>query len=122
MSAPPSRSRLVLVVEDDEELRELVREALELNDYRVVVAQEGQQALDALARIGPPRFVLLDLLMPGMNGWEFLERMRARPELADVPVVVCSSVPSEAPPGVRVMPKPLNFERLLSVAREYCAP
>jgi two-component system, chemotaxis family, chemotaxis protein CheY len=66
--------------------------------------------------------VLLDLLMPGMNGWDFFEKMRQRPELASVPVVVHSSVSARAPAGVtRVLEKPLEFDRLLSVVREYCA-
>jgi len=112
----------VLVIEDEEELRELIREALEMNGYTVVTADEGQEALDAIARIERPCLVLLDLLMPGMNGWEFFERMRACPELAAVPVVVHSSAPSRAPEGVsRVLQKPLEFDRLLAVVREYCA-
>jgi CheY-like chemotaxis protein len=112
----------VLVVEDETELRELMREALELNGYAVVTADDGRSALEALARIEQLCLVLLDLLMPGMNGLEFFEKMRKRPELAKVPVVVHSSAPALAPAGVtRVLQKPLDFDRLLSVVREYCA-
>lgn len=111
----------VLVVEDELELREMMREALELNGYAVVTANEGREALDAMARIERPCLVLLDLLMPGMNGWDFFDEMRARPELAHVPVVVHSSVPSRAPIGVnRVLQKPLDLDGLISVVREYC--
>lgn len=75
----------------------------------------------ALARIEHLCLVLLDLLMPGMNGWDFFDEMRARPELAAVPVVVHSSVPQRAPVGVtRVLQKPLDFDRLLSVVQEFC--
>ena len=112
----------VLVVEDEADLREMMREALELNGYEVVTAKEGQEALEAIAQIEHLCLVLLDLLMPGMNGWDFFDKMRARPELAGVPVVVHSSVPSRAPAGVtRVLQKPLEFDRLLSVVREFCA-
>lgn len=112
----------VLVVEDEEELREMMRDALEMNGYTVVTADEGQAALDALERIEKVCLVLLDLLMPGMSGWEFFEKMRARPELASVPVVVHSSAPSRAPAGVtRVLQKPMDLERLLLVVREFCA-
>lgn len=112
----------VLLVEDEDDLRESMREALEFNGYAVVAAHEGQEALDALDRIEHVCLVLLDLLMPGMNGWDFLEKMRARPALADVPVVVHSSAPSRAPAGVtRVLKKPLELARLLAVVREYCA-
>jgi CheY-like chemotaxis protein len=112
----------VLVVEDEEELREMIREALELNGYAVVTAEEGQAALDAIPQIEHICLVLLDLLMPGMNGWDFVEKMRAQPACAAVPVVVHTSVPSRAPAGAtRVLQKPLEFDRLLSVVREFCA-
>jgi CheY-like chemotaxis protein len=112
----------VLVVEDEEELREMMREALELNGYAVATAQEGQEALEAIAGIDHLCLVLLDLLMPGMNGWEFFMKMRQRPELASVPVVVHSSAPNRAPDGVtRVLKKPVELERLLSIVGEYCA-
>jgi CheY-like chemotaxis protein len=113
----------VLVVEDEADLREMMREALELNGFAVVTAHDGRDALEAIARIERLCLVLLDLLMPGMNGVEFFEKMRRRPELAHVPVVVHSSAPLLAPAGVtRVLQKPLELERLLSVVREYCAP
>jgi CheY-like chemotaxis protein len=112
----------VLIVEDEEDLREMMREALELNGYTVVTASEGVDALAKLANIESPCLILLDLLMPGMNGWDFYENVRKRPELASVPVIVHSSAPSRAPRGVtRVLQKPLRIERLLSTVQEYCA-
>lgn len=112
----------VLVVEDELELREMMRDALELNGYTVVTASDGREALDKLAGIEHLCLVLLDLLMPEMNGWEFFAAMRQRIELASVPVIVHSSVPGRAPAGVtRVLQKPLMFDRLLAVVREYCA-
>jgi len=115
-------SHTVLLVEDEEELRETMRDALELNGYAVVAAQDGQAALEELDRIDHLCMVLLDLLMPRMNGWEFLSKMRERPEMADVPVIIHSSLPSHAPQGVtRVLQKPIELQRLLSVVREFCA-
>lgn len=112
----------VLLVEDEEELRETMREALELNGYEVVAARDGQAALDELDRIGHICMVLLDLFMPRMNGWDFLTEMRRRPAMSDVPVIIHSSAPNLAPAGVtRVLQKPMAFERLLSVVREFCA-
>lgn len=69
----------ILVVEDEKELREMMCEALELNGYTVVTAVEGQTALDAIARIEHLCLVLLDLLMPGMNGWDFSKRCARDP-------------------------------------------
>ena len=112
----------VLLVEDDDELRESMRDLLEEGGYVVVTARDGQEALDAVARVEHVCVVVLDLLMPRMDGWEFFEKMRARPELTSVPVVVQSSAPSRAPAGVAlVLKKPVEPERLLSVVREYCA-
>lgn len=111
----------VLVVEDDQELREMMRDALELNGYAVVTAEDGQDALDEISGIENLCLVILDLLMPVMNGWDFVERMRQRAELASIPVVVHSSAPTSPPAGVtRVLQKPLLFDRLISVVREYC--
>jgi CheY-like chemotaxis protein len=112
----------VLVVEDEQDLREMMRDALELNGYTVVTAVHGQEALGKLASIEHLCLVILDLLMPVMNGWDFLARFRQRDELASVPVVVHTSAASQAPAGVtRVLQKPLRFDRLLSIVREYCA-
>lgn len=113
----------VLVVEDEEDLREMMREALELSGYTVVTAEDGQDALDKIPGIDRLCLVILDLLMPVMNGWDFFEKFRQRAELSAVPVVVHSSAPGQAPAGVtRVLQKPLMFDRLVSVAREFCTP
>ena len=114
-------SHTVLIVEDEEDLREMMRDALELSGFTVVTAQEGQDALEKISKIEQLCLVLLDLLMPGMNGWEFFEKLRQRPELAAVPVVVHSSLPNRAPAGVtRVLQKPVLLDQLISVVREYC--
>ena len=112
----------VLVVEDEEDLRAMMRDALEMNGYQVTTAVDGQDALDKIDGIEHICLVILDLLMPGMNGWDFFAKIRERADLAAVPVVVHSSAPMAAPPGVdRVLQKPLMFDRLLSVVREFCA-
>jgi DNA-binding response OmpR family regulator len=113
----------VLVIEDEEDVREMIRDALELNGYAVVTAEEGNDALGKLSLIEGLCLVLLDLVMPGMNGWDFFEAMRRRSELDAVPVLVYSSATHQAPRGVtRVIQKPLTFEQLLTTVREYCDP
>jgi len=112
----------VLVVEDEQDLREMLREALELNGYTVVTAEHGQDALAKLSHIEHLCLVILDLLMPVMKGWDFVVKLREQTALAAVPVVVHTSAAGQAPAGVtRVIQKPLLFDRLLSVVREYCA-
>jgi two-component system chemotaxis response regulator CheY len=117
----PSR-HTVLIVEDEADLREMMSDALEMKGYAVVTAEEGMDALRKLDDIGTPCLILLDLLMPGMNGWDFFEKLRERPAFAAVPVIVHSSAPERAPPGVtRVLRKPLLFDGLIAVVREFCS-
>jgi CheY-like chemotaxis protein len=111
----------VLIVEDEEDLRDMLRDALELNGYSVVTASNGQEALTKIAGIHELCLVILDLLMPVMNGWDCFQKIRERSEFASVPVVVHTSAAFRAPAGAtRVLQKPLKFDRLLSVVKEYC--
>jgi two-component system, chemotaxis family, chemotaxis protein CheY len=111
----------VLIVEDEEDLRELMGDALRMRGYSVVAAHEGADALQKIEEIGTPCVIFLDLVMPGMNGWDFFEKLRERPDLAMVPVIVHSSASSRAPAGVtRVLQKPLAFESLVAAVAEYC--
>jgi two-component system chemotaxis response regulator CheY len=113
----------VLLVEDEEELREMMSEALREEGYAVVAARDGREALASLSGIEQLCLVLLDLVMPGMNGWDFFEAFKARPESVAVPVVIHSSAPGRAPEGAtRILQKPLRLESLLAVVQEYCIP
>ncbi|KST60856.1 histidine kinase [Methylobacterium sp. GXS13] len=80
----------VLVVDDDADMRHRLRTALERNGWSVREAGDGQEALEQV-RLGVPRLVLLDLTMPVMDGFSFLDRLRGLPGCADVPVVVLSA-------------------------------
>jgi len=83
------RSPYILIVDDDSDFRTGLRTALEMKGYQVDEAAHGEEALARLAE-KPPLLVLLDLQMPVMNGREMLQRMRATPELRDLPVVIIS--------------------------------
>jgi PAS domain S-box-containing protein len=77
----------VLIIDDDEATRDLVRRYLEAEDFRVIEAASGDEGL-RLARDRLPSAVVLDVLMPGMDGWSVLSAMREDPDLADVPVIM----------------------------------
>ena len=79
----------ILVVDDDQDFRTGLRIALEMKGYQVEECSNGEEALAKLSEKAP-LLVLLDLQMPVMNGREMLQRMRATPELKDVPVVIIS--------------------------------
>jgi two-component system, chemotaxis family, chemotaxis protein CheY len=80
----------ILVVDDDPAIREVVADILEMSDYRVKTATNGAEALEHM-QVEVPDAVLLDLMMPIMDGWEFLRRCRADAQCARVPVVVMSA-------------------------------
>jgi CheY-like chemotaxis protein len=81
----------VLVIDDNEGLVELLKRYLTNQACRVIAATSGQEGL-RLAEEAPPDVIVLDVMMPGMHGWEFLQRLRNQPRTADVPVIVCSII------------------------------
>jgi CheY-like chemotaxis protein len=113
----------VLVVEDDLDVREMLEMWLQFNGYTTDVACNGREALDrAIKR--RPCVVLLDLMMPVMDGWEFRRRQRADPRIADVPVVCVSAVHDQAGASgdleTLCMSKPVDLDVLLAVISENC--
>lgn len=80
----------LLVVEDDPAAREMVQRTLEREGWQVVTAENGRVALERVAA-QPPALVLLDLMMPEMDGFEFLHRLRQTPDGRDIPVVVLTA-------------------------------
>jgi PAS domain S-box-containing protein len=85
---------LVLVIEDDADARELLRGHVEELGYRVAMAASGEEGL-RMARQLRPHLITLDLMMPGMDGWELLKRLAGAPELAQIPVIIVSAIAGE---------------------------
>jgi CheY-like chemotaxis protein len=106
--------RSVLVVDDDWQTRYALRMALEAAGYAVREATDGADALAQLRQGPPPDLILLDMVMPVMNGWEFRQEQARDPRLARVPVVVFSAAYESAPRAaealgvVRVLQKPVE--------------
>ncbi len=106
--------KTVLVVDDEADIRESLRDALGDEGYQVVVASNGKEALQLLPGLSRPCAVILDIIMPVMSGTELYEAMLATPTLADIPVLMSTSDPSRVPRRVPVMKKPINLDRLLT--------
>jgi signal transduction histidine kinase/CheY-like chemotaxis protein len=122
-STPCPNGHQVLVVEDDESIRDSLRQMLEEEGYRVVTASNGREALEALSHGPHPCVMLLDLMMPVMSGWELLDALAKSGDLARLPVVVVSAVcnANEPPPGVRrCLSKPVHVDSLLAAVGEHC--
>jgi CheY-like chemotaxis protein len=116
----PSGKPVILVVDDDCDVRDALAALLEDAGYQPVCKQDGRAALLYLRKQTPPAAVLLDLFMPQMNGWEFMQKLKAKPKLKALPVIM---VTGNQPhwgypvPDSMVVRKPINPERLLELLR-----
>jgi len=114
----------VLIVEDDADLREMMAQLLMLEGFSVETAANGREALRYLesgdgAR---PHLILLDLMMPVMDGWEFRRRQLADARSAGIPVVVLSALDQTRAVdihGAAFLKKPLDFGRLIDLVHKY---
>src|SRR5438477_12944524 len=93
----------VLVVEDDADIREAIGDTLEGEGYVVALAEDGQQALEVLERLERPCLLLVDLIMPRMDGWELMRALSKNDRLATIPVVVMSAMMKPREVGVQTV-------------------
>ena len=113
----------VLIVEDDADLREMMAQLLTLEGFHAEAVANGKEALDYLRTGDRPDVILLDLMMPVMDGWEFRRHQREDPQFAEVPVVVLTALDQSRAAhlgGAAFLKKPLDFDRLLELVRGYC--
>jgi CheY-like chemotaxis protein len=114
----------VLLVEDNDDLREMMTLALELSGYTVYPAANGREAMLALEKGLRPALILADLMMPVMNGWELRSALEADPALATIPTLFVSAVSPDtdrAFGATGYLSKPVDIERLLDAVDERCA-
>ncbi len=115
----------VLVVDDEPYLCDLMSDVLEAEGHEVRKASNGLEALEQI-RKRKPQLVLLDMMMPVMDGWEFSSKLRSNPEWADIPVVIITAdynVPRKqhATGAKAVITKPFDIDHLADVVRTYAA-
>ena len=120
-------SGYILIVEDDDDIREALTQILELEGYVVREAANGREALDISAKEPIPSLILLDLMMPVMDGWQFRAEQMKDPHLSKVPVVVISADASvhekvAAFGAATVLPKPISLDRLLRAVETLYPP
>jgi len=116
--------RLLLVVEDDFEVAETLNDFLTDEGFRIVTARNGKEALAQLRAGLRPSAILLDLLMPEMDGWQFRQEQVADATLRDIATVIftATSPPETAArmPGVEVIRKPIDGDELVHTVRRLC--
>lgn len=128
MSAVPSSNtdQDILVVEDDYDIREALIQILDAEGYRVAGASNGKEALQFLRTNNRPKLILLDLMMPVMDGWQFRAEQQRDPALSEIPVVVISADASVQQKAASIdaagyLKKPIDLEVLLDTIRRCAA-
>ena len=115
----------ILIIDDDNDIRETFAEALRMVGYEVHTAPEGKTALELLGAVTPPCLILLDLMMPTMNGEEFRRQQLTSPVLSKIPVVLITADRHAHQKALSLgvaegLSKPIDFEALSDIARKYC--
>jgi CheY-like chemotaxis protein len=125
MESASANGNLLMIVEDEVDLRETLAEILRMHGFDPVTAESGAEALEILRRGEAPRVILLDLMMPDMSGWEFREAQLRDPALASIPVVLVSGVSDLAEAAAATsasafLSKPVDIEVLVQLVTRYC--
>lgn len=112
------KNKMIFLIEDEPDIRESLREVLEMEGYKVSCAPNGFEAMEALRDLPTPELILLDMLMPVMNGKEFREWQLTTPRLKSVPVIVLSADPSQKElEGILHLQKPVDLSELLAAVK-----
>jgi CheY-like chemotaxis protein len=114
----------ILVVDDDPDIRDSLREVLEDEGYTVNTVGNGREALDYLHRAPRPCVILLDLMMPVMDGWQFRREQKQDAAIANIPLIVITAT-GKRPVLIdadELVMKPLDLSRLFEAIERYCSP
>ncbi len=111
----------VLVVEDEKDIRDCLQEVLEREGYQVATAANGKEGMELLPKVDPC-VILLDLMMPVMNGWEFAEKIDKNKELSEAALVVVSAGGEHTfdIKAKKILRKPVDLDVLLATVKKYC--
>jgi two-component system cell cycle response regulator DivK len=118
-------SKRILVVEDQEDNRQIIRDLLSATDYEVMEAESGEQGLESVAK-QRPNLILMDIQLPGMDGYEATRRIKADPALRSIPIIAVTSYAlngeeqkARAAGCDAYVPKPYSPRQLLAKIRQY---
>jgi excisionase family DNA binding protein len=118
-----TRRGVVLVIDDDDLVRDTLRDFLSDEGYGALLASDGAEALKLLASASPrPGLIILDLKMPNVDGWRFREQQARDPDLASIPLIVVTAVPNASMSDATVLRKPLHLDQLANaIERSFSA-
>jgi len=115
---------VLMIVDDDDEIREALEDVFAEQGYSVIAARDGRQALARLEQGERPDAIFLDLWMPVMNGWQLLEALSGNPELNRIPRVVLTAARGQKARDLNVaevLMKPVRLEQVLGLAERLTA-
>jgi CheY-like chemotaxis protein len=114
----------VFIIEDDVDTRDMLAKFLELEGYKVELAANGRQALDRFSRGAEACVIVLDLMMPVMDGWEFRRRQVEDARLREIPTIVVSAAGRERLAQISAdayLSKPVDMDELLQQVSQFCS-
>jgi CheY-like chemotaxis protein len=111
----------VLIVEDDGSLRETLAEVLRSEGFDVECAVDGSDALKQLRHQHEPCLVLLDMMMPRVNGWDVIAELERSGRAAQFPIVIMTATPEDLPAGYPVIRKPASLSAITQAVERHCA-
>jgi CheY-like chemotaxis protein len=122
LKANDSKLKNILIIEDNKEIQDSIKMALEIDGFKVFTANNGKEGIDILGKIPTPSLILLDLLMPVMNGWEFMEELNKDIMHSTIPVVIVSALADKqtTPNATGYIQKPIDLDKLLKIAEKHC--
>jgi CheY-like chemotaxis protein len=117
--------RRILIVEDDLDIRDVLTQVLEYEGFEVAAASNGREALDYLRSHPKPGLILLDLMMPVMDGWQFRSEQQQDEQLSSIPVVILSADGNAYQKAAIIraagyLKKPVELETLLDTVNRHC--
>ena len=115
----------ILIIEDDDDLRDSLFELISLKGYKVEAVANGREALERLADVPVPCLIILDLMLPVISGWEFRRQQLSDPRLSKIPTVILSGISnleteSRRLQAIACVSKPIDFDLLFKTIDEYC--
>jgi CheY-like chemotaxis protein len=116
--------KTVFVIDDEHDIRETLKESIEDIGFDVATASNGQEGLEQVSKIPNLGLILLDLMMPIMNGWQFMKALQADPEHAKIPVVIVTALGDQVTDGLNakiMIRKPIDLTGLLETVEYYCS-
>ena len=114
-------SERILIVDDDAGSRTALENVLRDEGFDVIAVDSGTAALDELRSSSPPRLIVLDLMMPGMDGWDLRHAQKRDPRIADIPVIAVSAA-GKLPDADVQFRKPLDLHKFLAAVKRYVQP